>query len=133
MSRRFRSRVGKLMLVPLSAIGLVGIVGVAPASAACIAQDAWTSTNVGASGQFVIAGAAQSTCNDLNAAKTWTANDYVRGQYRNGAGNWIFSTVGWKFVDTVDDSWIVVISNVGNGTTVRGQTANRSQNVRYVH
>jgi len=72
------------------------------------------------------------TANDLNAAYTFSNNDYIRGWYRDGGGTWHAGSAGYVFVDTSDNGWIVLLTSVANGTPVRGQGLNYAQYVRYV-
>jgi hypothetical protein len=113
------------------AAAAVALSAAPPANAiTCIANTAWTAVNAANSDVFAIAGNSQ--CADLNAAYTFSVNDYVRGWYRDGGGTWHAGSRGYVFVDTTDDSWIVLLTSVANGTPVRGQGLNNAQNVRYV-
>lgn len=96
----------------------------------CITQAAWTAIN--ASNSDVFAVAQNSDCHDLNAAYTYTYNDYIRGWYRDGGGTWHYGTRGYVYVDKSDNGWIVLLSSVVNGTPVRGQGLNHAQWVQYV-
>jgi hypothetical protein len=96
----------------------------------CIANTAWTAITASNSDVFAIAG--NSDCADLNAAYTYTYNDYIRGWYRDSGGTWHAGSRGYVFVDTSDNGWIVLLTSVLNGTPVRGQGLNHAQYVRYV-
>jgi hypothetical protein len=96
----------------------------------CVANTAWTSTTVAQSAKFTIA--QNSQCLDLNAAYTYTNGDYVRGWYRDSGGTWHAGSRGFVYVDRSDTEWIVLLTNVVNGTVVRGEGWRYSQYVRYV-
>ncbi len=103
----------------------------APALAVCYVTDAWTSTAAGSSQTFQIANGGN--CNDLNAAFTHSSNDFVLGWYLD-SGVWTAGSLGYVAVDTVDGQpWPVLLTNIVNGATVRGETWSFSQTVRYVH
>jgi hypothetical protein len=121
-------------IAALVVASLAAVVALTTASSAqaitCIANTAWTSTVASSSTNFAIA--QNSQCQDLNAAYTYTYNDYVRGWYRTSGGTWHAGSRGFVYVDTSDNGWIVLLTSVINGTVVRGQGLNRSQYVRYV-
>jgi hypothetical protein len=96
----------------------------------CIGQAAWTAINASNSDVFAIA--QNSQCQDMNAAYTYTYNDYIRGWYRDGGGTWHYGTRGYVYVTTCNCGWIVLLSSVVNGTPVRGQGLNHAQYVQYV-
>jgi hypothetical protein len=96
----------------------------------CIGQAAWTAINASNSDVFAIA--SNSQCADMNAAYTYTYNDYIRGWYRDGGGTWHYGTRGYVYVTTCNCGWIVLLSSVANGTPVRGQGLNHAQYVQYV-
>jgi hypothetical protein len=80
-------KVSRSALATLFAATLAAIASFAPSSAqaiTCIANTAWTSTTAANSQLFAIA--QNSDCNDLNAAYTYTYNDYLRGWYRDSRG-----------------------------------------------
>ena len=68
----------------------------------------------------------------MNAAYTYTYNDYIKGWYRDGGGTWHGGSRGFVPVTTCNCGWIVLLSSVANGTPVRGQGLNHAQYVQYV-
>jgi hypothetical protein len=96
----------------------------------CITQAAWTAINPANSDKFAIA--QNSQCQDMNAAYTYTYNDYIRGWYRDSGGTWHAGSRGFVYVDKSDNGWIVLLTSVVNGTPVRGEGLNHAQYVQYV-
>ena len=128
------SRTWKLAAAVIAATVAAAAVALSTAPSAnaitCITQAAWTAINASNSDVFAIAGNSQ--CVDMNAAYTYTYNDYIRGWYRDGGGTWHYGTRGYVYVDKSDNGWIVLLTSVANGTPVRGQGLNHAQYVQYV-
>lgn len=124
----------KALIAAFGAMLLAATVALTTAPSAqgitCIANTAWTSTTASNSTNFAIAHNSQ--CQDLNAAYVYSTADYIRGWYRTSNGVWHSGSRGYVWVDRSDNGWIVLLTSVVNGTLVRGQAANYSQNVRYV-
>jgi len=125
-------RVGKAAITTIGTLALLGLTAVvaAPANAVtCVGLTAYTSYYPSQSGTFQKA--YNSGCVDMNAAYTYSVNDSIRGWYLS-SGSWRAGTRGFVPVTTADSGWKVLVSNVRNGTTLRGEGLRYSQNVRYV-
>lgn len=96
----------------------------------CITQEAWTAISAANSDKFAIA--QNSDCADMNAAYNHSHDDYIEGQYRDNGGTWHSGSRGFVYVTTCDCGWLVLLSNVANGTVVRGRGLNYNQYVQYV-
>jgi hypothetical protein len=117
-------------LVASGALVAASLIATAPqASAACLGLEKWTATAPGSSAVWDLDGA--SACQDLNAAYTYSHNDKVKGWYKQ-SGTWREGTRGFVAVTTSDSGWKVLLSDVQNGATVRGETYTYNQYVRYV-
>jgi hypothetical protein len=130
-SGRSRLRAAFLVGATVAAAGIAALAVPSQAKAiTCIAQNAFTAINASNSSKFAIA--QNSQCQDMNAAYNFDNNDYIRGWYRDDGGTWHAGSRGFVWVTTCDCGWIVLLSNVLNGTVVRGQGLNYSQDVEYV-
>jgi hypothetical protein len=128
-----RSRLMTACLVGAT-VAAAGIAALAVPSQAkaitCIAQGEWTAIDASNSTKFAIA--QNSQCQDMNAAYNYSHNDYIRGWYRDNSGTWHAGSRGYVWVTTCDCGWLVLLSDVANGTVVRGQGLNYAQYVEYV-
>jgi hypothetical protein len=126
-----KGRTGKAALAALAAVVAAAIaLAVTPsAQAACVRNTAWTSINLPSSERFRIS--STSPCSDLNAAYTYTYNDYVRGWYYDSGGGLHVGSRGFVYVDRSDNGLVVLLSDVINGTRVFGEGLSHSQYVRY--
>jgi hypothetical protein len=101
-----------------------------PASAACVTNVAYTNTDAPSSQTFRTS--TGNSCTTVEGWKTWTAADYVRGQYYSPSEGWTNSGQGWKFVTTtLDQSGPAIIVNILDDVLVRGRMQTYTQNVTY--
>ncbi len=128
--RGYLGRAVAAVAIFVSSVG-VAVGGASPVSAACPATKAWTSRYAGYSETFQIS--YYSTCNDLNAAYAYSVADEVRGWYISSSGGWTIGDAGYEYVETYGQYWDVLLTNINDGATVRGQGKNRSQYVNYRH
>ena len=128
-----RSRLKAACLVGATVVSAGIAAWVVPSQAkaiTCITQAAWTAISAANSDKFAIA--QNSDCADMNAAYNYSHNDYIEGQYRDNGGTWHSASRGFVYVTTCDCGWLVLLSNVANGTVVRGRGLNYAQYVQYV-
>jgi hypothetical protein len=124
-----RTRKAALAALAAAVAAAAIVLAAAPLAQACVRNTAWTSINLPSSERFRIS--SSSPCSDLNAAYTYTYNDYVRGWYYDSGGTLHVGSRGFVYVDRSDNGLVVLLSNVINGTLVFGEGLSHSQNVRY--
>jgi len=116
----------------LASAALVGVsvVDTVPAQAVtCKTAAYWTSTAAAVSTTFTNSG--MSGCSDLNAAYAHTKADKVMGQFKK-SGLWQEASRGFVWVPATDGQWIVLISSLKDGSTVRGRSYVVDQYIQYV-
>jgi hypothetical protein len=125
-----RTGIAALAALAAAVVAAAIVLAAAPsAQAACVRNTAWTDINLPASDRFRIS--STSPCSDLNAAYTFTYNDYVRGWYYDSGGGLHVGSRGFVYVDKSDNGLVVLLSDVLNGTRVFGEGLSHSQYVRY--
>lgn len=116
------------MVMLLAAVGSLSVAS--EANASCLTAAYWTSTSPSSSAVFRNVGT--SDCGNLYAAGAKTASDYVKGWYQTSDGVWHSGSAGWVYVPTGNQGWKTLLSNLINGSTVKGETYYRSQYIQYV-
>jgi hypothetical protein len=114
----------------IAAGGLVVTTGQASA-ATCLTIAKYTNVNPAASAVWTTTG--KSACTDLSAAATKRYNDRVQGWYvLSSTGKWKAGSRGFVAVTTSNSGWKILLSDLRDGATVRGETLNHNQDVQYV-
>ncbi|MDR1431095.1 MAG: hypothetical protein LBI99_03120 [Propionibacteriaceae bacterium] len=114
----------------LGSMGVVAVSAPTQASAAdCRTAPYYTSTAPGSSTVFVTSGT--SACDHLYAAGAKSYADEVKGWYKK-SGKWKEGTRGYVPVPLGNAGWKILLSDIQNSITVRGETLSHSQNIQYV-
>lgn len=116
--RRRERTAARLLVAAFLVIISVTVVGVPPANASCWATTHWTSTSPPNSASFTIS--SNSTCNDLQAAYTFSVSDYVKGWYLS-SGTWRAGTAGYVWVSTADNGWDVLLTSIATAPPCGGK------------
>ncbi|MFT4215890.1 MAG: hypothetical protein QM619_01715 [Micropruina sp.] len=121
------------LAVALGGFVVASAVNASPAHAACHYTTAYTDTSPSWSETFKIGNG--NTCQDLNAKYTLVVTDKIRGWYKQD-GTWKKGTRGFERVPSSSEytgGQTVLLSDVQDGVTVRGEGYEWSQDVRYMH
>lgn len=129
-SGRSRLKAACLVGATVAAAGFAALAVPSQAKAlTCIAQGEYTAINPANSTNFAIA--QNSQCTDMYAAYNYNHDDYIQGWYHD-SGGWHHGSRQYVWVTTCDCGWNVLLSDVVNGTEVRGNGLNYAQDVEYV-
>ena len=136
ISGRMEARVLRrcALVVAMAAVASLGVVGgAAPRAQAanCVTLAFNTVTADKGYGSTVWTLDEKSACTDLFAAYARSYADKVKGWYKQ-SGDWKGGSRGFVSVPKTDTDWKTLLSDIKNGSTVRGQTKSHNQLIQYV-